>query len=47
MGIMAVEDTFPQHIAPFGIMLPGRGIHVADYVIGIRKNETFIPTIED
>jgi hypothetical protein len=44
---MAVEDALAQHIAPFGIVLPGLGIHVADYVIGICKNEAFIPTIED
>jgi hypothetical protein len=52
---MTVEDTFSQHIAPFGIMNSGRGVKISDYMVGIYKNnplysnypklETIIPIV--
>jgi hypothetical protein len=44
--IVAIEDTFTQDIAPFGIFLYGRGIYIANDMVSIDKNNFLIPAVE-
>jgi hypothetical protein len=43
---MTVEDAFPEHIAPFGIMNSGWGVKILNYMVGIYKNYAIVPAIK-
>jgi hypothetical protein len=44
---MAVENTLPQDIAPLGIFLHSRGVDISNNLVGIDKNDFFVPAVKD
>jgi hypothetical protein len=46
ISIVAIEDTFPEDITPFGLLLFGPGIKIANNMVSIDEHHPFFPAVQ-
>jgi len=46
INIVAVEDTFPDDITPFSLLLFGPGIKIANIMVSIDEYHPFFPAVQ-